>query len=127
MKFIFAFCILLFTSCNFLKKPQEHFYNVSIVDYQGNPVFSGFKFYGLTVREEEYIVLVNSIGDQDTLFIDKDDNLTGDLHSYWIMQDHIFQFKGKIIDESWKSLHIKGDYYYTANGQTTYRGTWEIY
>lgn len=83
-------------------------------------------------RTKDWIVLehVNGWGTYiDTLFIKEGKNLEGKISDFRVNQTHVFKFTGKIIDESFKTLRIKGEYfdYNQWTKEYYYYGIIEIY
>lgn len=53
----------------------------------------------------------NESGNRDTLFISNSKDLTGMMNDFRPGKLIDLKFSGKIIDESYKSLHIKGEFF----------------
>lgn len=133
MKTLLIFSLLLLTSCSYFKKQQqEHIYNFRATDANGNNLANEADYMTIIERTKDWIVLehVNGWGTYiDTLFIKEGKNLEGKISDFRVNQTHVFKFTGKIIDESFKTLRIKGEYfdYNQWTKEYYYYGIIEIY
>ncbi|MEN9743720.1 MAG: hypothetical protein RLZZ65_1525 [Bacteroidota bacterium] len=137
MKPLLIFSLLLLTSCSYFNKEKQlQHYDILATDSNGNILTTAEDAYGnlhLGIQPNHYTLLKRTkewlLFNNDTLYIDEHKNVHGKLHDFRPNQTHIFKFTGKIIDESYKTLHIKGEYfdYNHWTKEYFYYGVFEIF
>ena len=105
------FSLLLLASCSFFKKQQLHTYDLRYSNHVGSSFGNRLQYFKLVERTDDWLVFVNNYGENDTLFITDHKDLSGSLKDFRPNQTHKIKFVGKIIDESFKTLQIKGEYF----------------
>ena len=112
MKTLLFFSLLLLTSCSYFKKQQEHSYDLTYKNTSGSIIYYKSLFFRVVERNKDWLVWSNNeSGNRDTLFISNRKDLEGVIDDFRPGYLQQLKFSGKIIDESFKSLHIKGEFF----------------
>ncbi|MEY4792776.1 MAG: hypothetical protein RIT34_1583 [Bacteroidota bacterium] len=129
MKTLLIFSLLLLTSCSYFKKQQLHTYDLKYSNHVGSSYGYRLQYIKIVERTKDWLIFLNYVGENDTLYITDHNNLNGRIIDFRPNQTHQIKFVGKIIDESFKSLKIKGEYFVKtpANTDFFYGGVLEIY
>jgi len=129
MKILLVLSLILLTSCSFFKKQQLHTYDLRYSNHVGSSFGNRLQYFKLVERTNDWLLFENYYGENDTLFITDHKNLNGSLKDFRPNQTHKIKFAGKIIDESFKTLRIKGEYFVKTpiSNDYFYAGVLEIF
>jgi hypothetical protein len=129
MKLIFIISLILITGCSYFKKNQLHTYNLRYSNNVGNSFYQEVEYFKLTERTKDWLIFENYFEVNDTLFISDKKLLNGSLKDFRPNQSHKIKFSGRIIDESCKTLRIKGEYFVKTpvSNEFKYAGVLEIF
>ncbi len=129
MKTLLFLSLILLASCSFFKKQQLHTYDLRYSNHVGSSFGNRLQYFKLVERTDDWLVFVNNYGENDTLFITDHKDLSGSLKDFRPNQTHKIKFVGKIIDESFKTLQVKGEYFVKApvSEDYFYAGVLEIF
>jgi len=129
MKLIFIISLILITSCSFFKKKQLHTYDLRYSNHVGNSFYQEVEYFKLTERTKDWLIFKNYFGVNDTLFISGKKKLNGSLLDFRPNQSKKIKFSGKIIDERFNTLRIKGEYFVESpvSNDFNYAGVLEIF
>lgn len=129
MKFLLVLSLMLFSSCSFFKKKQLHTYDLRYSNHVGSSFGNRSQYFKLVERTKDWLLFLNYSGENDTLFISNNHDLKGSLKDFRPNQSHKIKFIGKIIDESFKTLQIKGEYFVKTpvSSDYFYAGVLEIF
>ena len=112
MKPLLIFSLMLLTSCSYFKKQQQHSYDLRYTNKSGSIIYYKSLYFRVIERNKDWLVWSNNeTGNRDTLFISNRKDLSGMMNDFRPGKLKDLKFSGKIIDESIKSLHIKGEFF----------------
>lgn len=111
MKILLLLSLILLTSCSYFKKQQFHTYDLRYTNQVGSSSLTLKQHFKLKERTKDWLLFENYYGENDTLLISNGYDLNGSLKDFRPNLSHKIKFTGKIIEESFKTLHIKGEYF----------------
>lgn len=111
MKILLLLSLILLTSCSYFKKQQFHTYDLRYTNQVGSSSLTLKQHFKLKERTKDWLLFENYYGENDTLLISNRYDLNGSLKDFRPNVSHKIKFTGKIIEESFKTLQIKGEYF----------------
>ena len=77
MKTLLIFSLLLLTSCSYFKKQQLHTYDLKYSNHVGSSYGYRLQYIKIVERTKDWLIFLNYVGENDTLYITDHNNLNG--------------------------------------------------